>query len=87
MELELRFGRNLNLITLLDNGERASRDRSDRCAHAGVAGNGPDRGAETSTPKQTTKRPTRGTFSFRIKNIGVNRNRDSADHDLRKLQL
>ena len=87
MEFELRFGWNLNLITLLHNRQRASCYCSNRGAHPSVAGNGPDGRAQASTSKQASKRAARGTFSFRIKNIGVNRNRDSADYDLRKLQL
>ena len=87
MELELRFGRNLNLITLLHNGERASCDRSDRCAHAGVTGNGTNGRAETSTSKLAAKRAARGAFSLRIKHIGHDRNRRSTNHNLCKLQF
>src|SRR5215472_15241376 len=84
---ELRFGGNLNLVTLLHDRQRASCYGSNGCAHPGVTSNRPDGRPQTGTPKQASKRAACGAFSLGIKDIGHDGNRDPADHNLCKLEF
>ncbi len=86
-ELQLRFGRDLNLIAFLHDCADAAGDCADGRSHSCVSCDGSDRGAQSSAPEKAESRAAARAFAFGGIGAGDDGIRIPADYDLRQLEF